>query len=177
MAQSYPTATEDQIANLAVYTSCDISDALVKLKVPGGGFIADLHLYAAPHNDQREGHTPTIAAASTVLFVPKGNTSQAESLPPSNISQDTHWADITPPGTVVVIQQPDGQKNAVCGGIMALRMKVREARGIVVAGRARDIDELKSTGLPVRCQSRTMSFLPLVINLHFPPTVCGRLTR
>lgn len=88
----------------------------------------------------------TVAPVSTVLFARKG---QELAEPAANIPKGVHWADLTVPGTIVVLQQPDGQKNAICGGIMAVRMKMCEAKGIVVAGRVRDIEELKSTSLPV----------------------------
>ncbi|OLN85204.1 4-hydroxy-4-methyl-2-oxoglutarate aldolase [Colletotrichum chlorophyti] len=136
--------TEDaRIAALHKYTACDISDALVKLRVPAGGFLPDLQ----PLGQQKSVDAPiTIAPASTVLFARKGETLDS---PPANIPKDTHWADLTQPGTVVIIRQPDGQKNAVCGGIMAVRMKVRQAKAVVVVGRARDLIELTSTGLPI----------------------------
>jgi regulator of RNase E activity RraA len=47
------------------------------------------------------------------------------------------------------MQQAPDQKCAILGGIMALRMKMLEAKGVVCAGRVRDIEELSSTGLPV----------------------------
>jgi regulator of RNase E activity RraA len=50
----------------------------------------------------------------------------------------------------VVISQPSGQTNAVLGGIMAVRMKVLGARGVVVDGRVRDLEELRGVGLSVR---------------------------
>ncbi|KAM0276362.1 hypothetical protein ACHAQH_006809 [Verticillium albo-atrum] len=140
---SLKATTEAEVKALQQYTACDISDALVKLKVPEGGFLADLHPYSQPDASQT---SITIAPASTVLFVPKGTTLDS---PAANIPGDAHWADLTPPGTVVVIRQPDGQRNAVCGGIMAVRMKVRQAKAVVVAGRARDLEELRSTGLPI----------------------------
>ncbi|TDZ59791.1 4-hydroxy-4-methyl-2-oxoglutarate aldolase [Colletotrichum trifolii] len=132
-----------RLAALQKYTACDISDALVKLKVPGAGFIPDLQLLT---QSSLASAPVTIAPAFTVLFARKGDTLAT---PPANISKDTHWADITQPGTIVVIRQPDEQNNAVCGGIMAVRMKVRQARGVVVVGRARDVAELTSTGLPI----------------------------
>ncbi|WYZ37893.1 hypothetical protein EsH8_II_001399 [Colletotrichum jinshuiense] len=136
--------TDDaRIALLQKYTACDISDALVKLKVPGAGFLPDLQLLG---QSNAAGAPITIAPASTILFARKGETLDS---PPANIPKDTHWADITQPGTVVIIRQPDGQKNAVCGGIMAVRMKVRQAKAVVVVGRARDLGELTSTGLPI----------------------------
>ncbi|TWU73075.1 hypothetical protein ED733_003799 [Metarhizium rileyi] len=133
------------LARLEQYTACDISDALLKLKVPGAGFIADLTLYSARAG--KDADAPTIAPVSTILFAAKGE--EVLTSPPPNMPKDTHWADATEPGTVVVMQQPPGQTNAICGGIMALRMKVRDVRGIIVAGRVRDVRELQSTNLPI----------------------------
>ncbi|KAH6678846.1 DlpA domain-containing protein [Plectosphaerella plurivora] len=133
-------ASPEQIRALECYNACDVSDALLKLNVPGAGFLPDLQSYGS--------HSTIVAPASTVLFVPKG-AAAAEHAPPANIPNDTHWADLTTGGTIVVIQQPPGQTNAVCGGIMAVRMHVRGAKGIVVAGRVRDLEELKDTNLPV----------------------------
>ena len=48
------------------------------------------------------------------------------------------------------MSQPKEQKNAVLGGILALRAKVRGVSGIVVRGRVRDVGEIVETGLPVR---------------------------
>jgi regulator of RNase E activity RraA len=159
---------DDILAGLRKYTACDVSDALLKLKVPGAGFIPDLSLLGHPALQQRQSETPTtlssnqlevpgdveaevtVGPVSTVLFAPKGQSQDAaNSLPAPNIPKNSHWADLTHPGTIVVLQQPPGQTNAVCGGIMALRMKVRQVLGIVVAGRARDITELRGTGLPI----------------------------
>lgn len=44
---------------------------------------------------------------------------------------------------------PDDVSCAVLGGIMALRMKVNGASGIIVHGRVRDLSELKALGTPV----------------------------
>ena len=136
-------SSAEAITKLQQYTACDISDALLKLKVPGAGFIADLNQYSKSDGTST---AVTIAPVSTVLFAVKG---QQLPEPPSNIPQGVHWADQTQPGTIVVLKQPEGQKNAICGGIMAVRMKVLQAKGIIVVGRARDIEELKGTGLPV----------------------------
>jgi len=138
-------SSQDSVSILRQYTACDISDALLRLKVPGAGFLADVDPYSQPEATDA---TVTIAPASTVLFAPKGVTLEN---PPKNVPSDTNWSDITEPGTIVILKQPDGQRNAVCGGIMALRMKVRGAKGIVTIGRIRDLEELRSTGLPVGC--------------------------
>lgn len=122
------------------YTACDVSDALLKLKVPGAGYLADInYLTSTP--------TITIGTASTVLFAPRSGDRSSYGTP--NIPHTSHWVDIITPNSVAVLSQPPNQKNAVCGGIMALRMKVLQTKGIVVSGRVRDIEELKSTGLPI----------------------------
>ena len=158
--------SDNAVSILKAYTACDISDALLKLKVPGAGFLPDLQPIAGPGaigpggtgSAAPEADGPgsrTVAPASTVLFVPKGTSLDT---PPPNIPDGTHWADLTPAGSFVVLRQPDGQRNAVCGGIMALRIQRCGGAGIVVAGRARDVVELRGTGLPVRS--------PLTVSRH-----------
>jgi regulator of RNase E activity RraA len=139
-------ATKDQLQALRNYTACDISDALLKLKVPNCGFIPDLNLYTPPAASLSR--QVLIAPASTVLFAPKSST-DLSSYPEANVPTGKHYVDLTEPESIVVISQPKGQICAVLGGIMALRMKVLHAKGVVVHGRVRDIEELATTGLPV----------------------------
>ncbi|UKZ80954.1 hypothetical protein TrVFT333_008719 [Trichoderma virens FT-333] len=127
MAQS-PPLSSSIIAQLEKYSACDISDALLKLKVPGAGYIADLVAYSPQQASQATQSRVTVAPVFTVLFAPKGQPAGVSegggSLPPQNIPKDVHWADLAEPGTFAVLKQPPGQTNAVCGGIMALRMKI-----------------------------------------------------
>jgi regulator of RNase E activity RraA len=134
---------------LCKYSACDISDALLKLKVPGAGFLPDLIPYCEQTSQDTGAPQPILVApASTVLFIPKADPDYG--CPPSNIPRGEHWVDLTEPGTIAVLSQPKGQKNAVLGGIMAMRMKKLAALGVVVHGRIRDVQELKETGLVVR---------------------------
>ncbi|KAG9240870.1 ribonuclease E inhibitor RraA/Dimethylmenaquinone methyltransferase [Calycina marina] len=139
-----------QIRALQNFSACDISDALLKLKVPNCGFLPDLKL-----------HTPTpgiinpnaanriiIAPASTVQFIPRDAT-DLSAYPKGNVPNGKHWVDLIVPDTFVVISQPKGQICAVIGGIMALRMKVIGAQGVIAYGRIRDLDELRATELPI----------------------------
>jgi regulator of RNase E activity RraA len=66
------------------------------------------------------------------------------SWPKKNIEKGKHYVDLTQPDTFVVMNQPEGQYNAILGGIMALRMAVLGAKGVVVNGRVRDTQELGS---------------------------------
>ena len=78
------------------------------------------------------------------------------------------WAE---PGTIAVIDQPNGQHCAVLGGIMAVRMKYMGVQGAVVNGRVRDLGEIMGCGLPV-CFS-FLSFFVLVIGADLIPTGLG----
>ncbi|EFR03843.1 DlpA domain-containing protein [Nannizzia gypsea CBS 118893] len=147
--------TDDEIFSaLQEYSACDLSDALLKLeKVPKGaikyaGFIADVEPFS-PSRDA-ENLPKIIGYASTIKFVSKDDPLPAYSenethgFPPG-----THWVDNTDPNTIVLLDQPPGQKCAILGGIMASRMKVRGAKGAMVNGRVRDLAELRSLGFPV----------------------------
>ena len=142
--------SKSQIEALRKYNACDIADALLKLKVPGAGFLPDVYLAPRPSSSLLP--QIVIAPASTVLFVPKNSTDFSD-YPKPNIPAGKHWVDLTVPETIVIISQPEGQKNAVLGGIMALRAQVLGAKGIIVSGRVRDVEELESTGLPVSTHS------------------------
>ncbi|RMY42999.1 hypothetical protein D0863_16336, partial [Hortaea werneckii] len=128
-----------------------VSDALLKLKIPQAGFLPDI----LPINYNNPSPKPIVAPVSTVLFVPKTPSSSttpatgettATPIPiipqESNIPQTKHWTDLPTPGTIVLLQQPSGQICAVCGDILATRLKVRGVKGIVADGRVRDIISL-----------------------------------
>ncbi|KAF8430045.1 ribonuclease E inhibitor RraA/Dimethylmenaquinone methyltransferase [Tirmania nivea] len=125
---------EARISGLKKYTACDVSDALLKLKVPGAGFIPDLAL----RNPSPSFTTPIIAPACTVLFLPNLPSPPSSQLPNPNL----HFADQLSPSSIIVIRQPPNQPNAVVGGIVAARMAHIGSKGIVVDGRVRDLVQL-----------------------------------
>lgn len=101
-----------------------------------------------------------IAPAFTVQFQPKAQCNGDVCLPKassSNLASGAQWSDLTEEGTVVVIQQPEGQKCAVLGGIHAINIDRRKAKGIVVSGRIRDMEELRKLETPVRGESGKQS--------------------
>lgn len=148
---------ENLIKKLYKYTACDIADALLKLQVPNAGYISNLQpitskniTYTSALTQKTSYPLITIAPASTVIFSPKIKSPNDNTFyPQANIPSDTHWVDLTQPETILVMSQPNGQICAVLGGIMALRMKVLDVKGVVVSGRVRDQLELASTNLPV----------------------------
>ena len=64
-------------AALSAYSTCDISDALLKLGIPTGGFLPGLSLWS-PH--RQEGPTRVAGQAYTVKFV-KNHQTNAPVLP------------------------------------------------------------------------------------------------
>lgn len=110
-----------------------------------------------PQTSEQRKHEPKkiIAPASTFLMAPKATPSFpnpmtiSRDFPRSNVSTPGPYADLTQAGTVVIISQPPGQACAVMGGIMAERMKVLGAQGVVVDGRVRDLVALAETGLSI----------------------------
>ncbi|KAF1936973.1 DlpA domain-containing protein [Clathrospora elynae] len=137
------------------YAACDLADGLLKLHVPGAGFLPDiqplLHITSIPKPAPKK----LLAPASTFLMIPKATESfpspspAPEGIPPSTLPDSRPYADYTESGTIVVISQPTGQACAVVGGIMAARMSQLGAEGIVVDGRVRDLVALNQMKLPI----------------------------
>ncbi len=131
-----------QLTNLSKYTACDISDALHQLQTPGSGFIPDLVPYGSLAS------RPLVGRASTVLFTDYDQ--DPGSRGQENVQINKEWVDSVEEDTVVIMSQPEGQQNAILGGIKAVRLAQRNIRGVVVHGRVRDIEELGKSGLTVR---------------------------
>ncbi|KAF7321266.1 4-hydroxy-4-methyl-2-oxoglutarate aldolase [Mycena kentingensis (nom. inval.)] len=119
-------------SRLAAFTSCELSDALLKLKVSTGGFLPGIQLRSSG----------TICApAYTVQMVLSSDTTAPK------LSE--HFVDTAPAGAAIVIDVPAQQANAVWGGLMTAGAMARSAVGVVISGRCRDIGEHRALGFPV----------------------------
>lgn len=92
---STSTMSTQDAHSLSSFSSCEISDALIKLGVPHGGFIPDVYMlspapWAAP--------VKICAPAYTVKMVPASD-KDAPKL-------STHFVDTATPGSVIVIDAP-----------------------------------------------------------------------
>ncbi|EXJ70394.1 uncharacterized protein A1O5_06462 [Cladophialophora psammophila CBS 110553] len=131
-------ADQDSIvAALRQYTTCDVSDALMKLKHPHGGFLPGLTMWSP----ERQGEAKLAGPAYTVKYVRKNY--ENEPKPAS------HYIDTIPKGAVVFVSSPPGIVNAVYGGLMSTRAQASGAAGTVVDGRIRDVQEHRKLGYPV----------------------------
>ncbi|OBT81725.1 hypothetical protein VE02_09240 [Pseudogymnoascus sp. 03VT05] len=141
-----PAIPPSTLTTLSTYTACDISDALLLLSLPHGGFIPDLHPTSPPPNS-----TPLIALASTLLYLPLTPPPPASTpspAPPSNIPAGSHWTDLVPEGTILIQAGPVSHA-AMLGGILAMRLKYRGVKAVIAHGRVRDVGEIREVELPV----------------------------
>ncbi|KAI1186915.1 RraA-like protein [Nemania serpens] len=119
------------------YTTCDVSDALCKLKSRNGGFLSGLTMWSPLRQD---GPTKIVGPAYTVKYVPLGD--PAPKYP-------THYIDQVPKGAVVFVSCPPKTPNAVYGGLMSTRARALGAVGSVIDGRFRDVQEQRDLAYPI----------------------------
>ncbi|KAF4124317.1 Demethylmenaquinone methyltransferase [Geosmithia morbida] len=131
-------ASTAALQRLRAFSTCDIGDALVKLKYPYGGFLDGLSMWSP---EQRTGTTKILGPAVTVKMVPASDTASPK---PAE-----HFADCNEAGKVMYIQQPREMYSACWGGLMSTRAKYLGAAGVVVDGRVRDVGEHQEMGFPV----------------------------
>lgn len=86
-------ATTDLRAALVVFSTCEISDALIKLGSPHGGHIPDIHMLSPSDSTVR-----LCGPAYTVQMVLGSDTSAPK--------LSAHFVDTAPEGSVVVINAP-----------------------------------------------------------------------
>ncbi|KAF2164099.1 hypothetical protein M409DRAFT_68032 [Zasmidium cellare ATCC 36951] len=132
------SASKAIVKALQPYTSCDVADALIKLKVPHGGFLPGLTMWSPK---RQEGTTKIIGPAYTVKYVRKNY--ENEPKPAS------HYIDTVPAGSVLFISAPPKMINACYGGLMSTRAQYSGAAGSIIDGRLRDLQEHRDLDFPV----------------------------
>lgn len=135
------SATSSDLDSLfSDFSTCDVSDGLLKLGVKSGGFLPDISLRTTMAPVAR-----CVGRVWPVQFVEKSSPRKAE--------YTGHYIDHVPAGKVVLLSCPTHLTNACFGGIMAMRASVCGARGVVVDGRIRDVPEMddlqKQRAMPV----------------------------
>jgi len=145
-----PSPQPALINELAQFSTCEISDSLVKLglthnakenPVQRGGFIPDINMMSPPPNDLGGQNTKICGIAYTVKMV------RSDDMYAPKPAQ--HFVDAAPPGCVAVISVPPNIKSAAWGGLMTAGAQVRGVRGVVIDGRARDLVEHRAAGFAV----------------------------
>ena len=88
-------STSRTTSKLVDFSTCEISDALLKLKLPHGGYIPDINMFSPSNPSLR-----ICGPAYTVRFV-LGSDTTAPKL-------SAHFVDTTPKGSIIVISSPPG---------------------------------------------------------------------
>ncbi|KAJ7497256.1 ribonuclease E inhibitor RraA/Dimethylmenaquinone methyltransferase [Mycena latifolia] len=126
------------VSKLASYSTCELSDALIKLGVGSGGYLPGLDLFSSGK---------ICGPAYTVKMVLSSDTSAPK------LSE--HYVDTAPAGSVIVIDAPHQAQNAVWGGLMSAGAIARSAVGVVISGRCRDLAEHRALNFPVFARSHS----------------------
>ncbi|KAL8284191.1 hypothetical protein RQP46_004940 [Phenoliferia psychrophenolica] len=140
---SYTRATAEQLSAISAFSSCEISDALLKLKVAHGGHIPDLEVQSLGAGEDGR----IVGEAYTVKMV-----DQKDKDAPKLAG---HFIDLAPSGSIMVISSPPHVKSASLGGLLALSASTRGVKGVVIDGRCRDLSEIRSLQLPVFSRGHT----------------------
>ncbi|KAK6078800.1 ribonuclease e inhibitor rraa dimethylmenaquinone methyltransferase [Seiridium cupressi] len=135
MASSSPSP-DPIVEALKEFTTCDISDALIKLKYRNGGFLSGLTMWSP---QRQEGDTKIVGPAYTVKYALLDDPAP---------KMTGHYIDTVPPGCVLFISAPP-IPNAVYGGLMSTRAQYLGAVGSIIDGRFRDIVEHRDLKYPV----------------------------
>ncbi|GAA94115.1 uncharacterized protein L969DRAFT_16333 [Mixia osmundae IAM 14324] len=164
-------ATAEQIAAVGNYSSCEISDALIKLKHPTGGLLPDLDLFSPSLASEKAEQTRIVGEAFTVKMIDAADKDQTK--PPE------HFVDAAEPGSIMVISAPAHVKSAVWGGLMTARAQARGVKGVIIDGRCRDLGEHRQASMTVFARghstlgqspfTRVKAYqVPLTIQPHLP---------
>jgi len=176
---STSSRTAGIVSKLSGFSTCELSDALVKLQVPSGGHIPDIHRVSSRSGDGTDSGGTLCGPAYTVKMV-SGSDHNAPRLL-------EHFVDTAEDGSVIVIDAPPQAKNAVWGGLMTAGASARGALGVIISGRCRDLAEQDGSGFPVFARGHSTLGqspytrpsaiqIPLTIyaqprESNFPPTV------
>ncbi|KNZ59879.1 hypothetical protein VP01_164g10 [Puccinia sorghi] len=141
MPDNTVVVSAETIIQIRRFSSCDVSvaDALIKLHHPNGGYLPDINLQTGAGHDFK-----LCGPAFTVQMVPASDTESP------HLAQ--HFVDAGEKNTVMVISSPKNSKNAVWGGLMTARAKVRGIKGVVIDGRGHSILGQSTFTRPSRIQ-------------------------
>ncbi|WFD31103.1 hypothetical protein MSPP1_002136 [Malassezia sp. CBS 17886] len=122
------------LSQLAGFSTCELADALIKLKLPHGGYLPGIDMFSPLY---MAGAARVCGPAFTVKMV-----LQSESSAPK---LQKHFVDAAEAGSVMLVSTPP----SAWGGLMTARAQSMDVQGVVVDGRCRDLAEHRESGFPV----------------------------
>ncbi|KZP22366.1 RraA-like protein [Athelia psychrophila] len=131
-------STTSSNSSLSRYSSCEISDALLKLGLPHGGHIPDVHMLS-----------PSASGSDVKVCAPAYTVQMVLASDKTSPKLAEHFVDTATDGSVIVIDAPAETKSAVWGGLMTAGAQARGAVGVIISGRCRDLGEHRAAQFPV----------------------------
>ncbi|WVQ82290.1 hypothetical protein IAT38_004418 [Cryptococcus sp. DSM 104549] len=132
---------DQEFGGLEDLSTCEISDALIKLGVVTGGYIPELTLFSP----SGETGVKVIGPAFTVQMVAEGVINEGEEPPKTK----EHFVDACPSGSVMVISAPFIRNAGCWGGLMSTAASAKNIRGAIIRGGCRDLAEHRALSFPV----------------------------
>ncbi|ELU39306.1 demethylmenaquinone methyltransferase domain-containing protein [Rhizoctonia solani AG-1 IA] len=182
------------IEQLAPFSSCEISDALIKIglthnakdaPIQRGGYIPDINMLS-PSPTVGDGQNTRICGYAYTVKMVRGDDLHAPK--PSQ-----HFVDAAPSGSIAVISVPPSKcenirggtylifltdvKSAAWGGLMTAGAQFRGVNGVIIDGRVRDLIEHRAAGFPVFARGHsTLGQSPFTrpSELNVPVTILPR---
>jgi len=145
------------------FSTCEVSDALLKLGVPHGGHIPDIHRIS-----------PESASAGIRLCGPAYTVRLVMAFENNPKQLQGHFIDLAPEGTVAFLRGSPSAQNAVWGGLMTAGAQARGVLGAIVSGRVRDTAEHRAAGFPLFARgTSTVGLSPFTraVEVQVPVTV------
>ena len=135
-------------------STCEISDALIKLGSPHGGHIPDI--YNLANSDLRisgPAYTVQMVLASDQTAPPKLSAHFVDTATPKSIividAPPRSVSSVRSPSSTFDVHVESDTKNAVWGGLMTAGAQARDVLGVVISGRCRDLAEHRAAAFPV----------------------------
>ncbi|WWC70276.1 uncharacterized protein I206_104226 [Kwoniella pini CBS 10737] len=137
-----PHDIKEQLEELS---TCEVSDALIKLGISTGGFLPHLNIYSPKDHE----NVKLVGRVFTVRLVEQEKPDSSQLNGPK---AEQHFVDVAPEGSVILIS-PDFVSGAACwGGLMSTAAKNKKIKGVVILGGCRDLIEHRKLNFPIFAQ-------------------------
>ncbi|WVR06985.1 hypothetical protein IAU60_004022 [Kwoniella sp. DSM 27419] len=138
-------SSDYDVSGLSGLSSCEVSDALVKLGYPCGGYVSSMNRYSGAEGSS------VVGPAFTVKLVRQEGATETVDEARSPRAKE-HFVDACPEGHVMVISSPYVRGAACWGGLMSTAAQTKGIKAVVIRGGCRDLSEHRALGFPVFAQ-------------------------
>ncbi len=148
---SASAATAKLVSQLIKFSTCEISDALIKLGLPHGGHLPGIDMYSPSTSHASSSSSPAksriCGPAFTVRMVSQKDAAAPK--PAQHFVDAVETAENAGKGCVMLVTAPSSTRSAIWGGLMSARAKALGVEGVILDGRCRDLSEHRQAGFPV----------------------------